>query len=306
MNLHLLFQINLFIDESTKLVNSVFDRLGSADISLEDTELWYHWTAINKEMKNKKASTYRKIEAMLGFNPDEASEDVMKAFLSKAKDIGNSAVEELASAMANQDNNPAESLLTVERAALDGVVGKFDIPNIHVEKILHQGLEPWEIGRQLALETRNACVTKDVVSDDVLCDLMGLTKDNLFHNTGYPPLTLGIIDQGTGKSSITFRGGKSRQARRFIASRIVGDKLIAKTDKWLPVSKAATVRQKIQRSFAAEFLCPFDILHTFLDGKYDEDSLAEAADYFSVDESVPRTHLVNNDILDPIALQNVI
>jgi Zn-dependent peptidase ImmA (M78 family) len=83
----------------------------------------------------------------------------------------------------------------------------------------------------------------------------------------------------------------------------LADKLIANNDnQLLPVTKSATARQKIQRAFAGELLCPSDELLAFLDEDYDNDTIAEAADYFDVQESVPRTHLVNREILSPEAL----
>jgi Zn-dependent peptidase ImmA (M78 family) len=69
-------------------------------------------------------------------------------------------------------------------------------------------------------------------------------------------------------------------------------------DAWLPSTDTKTVRQKVQRAFAAEFLCPIDHLMTFLgDTGITEAALDDAADYFGVSPLAVRSHLENNGIL---------
>src|SRR5208337_4842513 len=62
---------------------------------------------------------------------------------------------------------------------------------------------------------------------------------------------------------------KNRPARRFEAARFIADHLCAeRRDRWLPVSDAATARQKVQRAFAAEFLCPIASLRNYLGDEF--------------------------------------
>lgn len=81
---------------------------------------------------------------------------------------------------------------------------------------------------------------------------------------------------------------------------------------------ARTGRQKFQRAFAQELLCPFDALSEFLDLREEadaldahddtnppnEDRIEEAADYFDVSPRVVQSMLVNHrvlpcDVLEP-------
>jgi Zn-dependent peptidase ImmA (M78 family) len=68
-------------------------------------------------------------------------------------------------------------------------------------------------------------------------------------------------------------------------------------EKWLPVTDIATARQKMQRAFAAEFLCPIDTLLEHLGGDYSQDRMEEVAAHFEVSGLAVHTHLVNNGIL---------
>jgi Zn-dependent peptidase ImmA (M78 family) len=59
----------------------------------------------------------------------------------------------------------------------------------------------------------------------------------------------------------------------------------------------STARQKYQRAFAAELLCPVDAVVNFLDGDLSESALDEAAEYFEVGEITVRSLLSNNGYL---------
>ena len=53
-------------------------------------------------------------------------------------------------------------------------------------------------------------------------------------------------------------------------------------------------RQKVQRSFAAEFLSPFTAVEEMLAGDCSADSRQDVADYFNVSDHLIRTLLVNH------------
>ncbi|MDR0882579.1 MAG: hypothetical protein LBP55_08550 [Candidatus Adiutrix sp.] len=307
-NLKLSIPIQSFTDEIARCVHIVLDRLESSPaIGLVDTELRQHWTAVMEEQQDPVAAKYRKIEAMLGFNPDEADESLLEAFIKRADTLGTGIVEELAAIMPNPAGNILADLDAIAQNSQDlGIKGNFSIPDgISKAGILRGKLKPFEIGRQLASELRAKCgASTDKISDQVISDLMGTSVNAWASHTGTSPFTLGVINPDDDSIRIIFKS-KAKRSRRFQACRLVADKLISNADNhWFPVSSAATVRQKIQRAFAGEFLCPFERLNDFLGGHYDEDSIAEAAEYFDVSEQVPITHLVNRGYMVPDALNN--
>jgi Zn-dependent peptidase ImmA (M78 family) len=88
-------------------------------------------------------------------------------------------------------------------------------------------------------------------------------------------------------------------ARRFELARILGEWLTNDADdpSWRISTDAFTARQKRQRAFAAEFLCPIDALIAYLDGDFSDDAILDAASHFAVSEQTVRSLLANNGYL---------
>lgn len=65
-----------------------------------------------------------------------------------------------------------------------------------------------------------------------------------------------------------------------------------------PATRAYTFRQKMQRSFAAEFLAPFEAVKERLDGDYSEEKRNEVSLQFEVSPRTIDTILVNHQVLE--------
>jgi Zn-dependent peptidase ImmA (M78 family) len=65
-------------------------------------------------------------------------------------------------------------------------------------------------------------------------------------------------------------------------------------ERWLPVTDTGTARQKTQRAFAIEFLCPISALDEYLEFDFSAEAMEEAAEYFGVSELAVRSHLANH------------
>jgi Zn-dependent peptidase ImmA (M78 family) len=94
---------------------------------------------------------------------------------------------------------------------------------------------------------------------------------------------------------------KSRPVnRRFALSRLIGDHLItANNERLLPLTRMITGRQKFQKAFAQELLCPFMELKEFLgDSPPNNEIIEDAAYHFEVSPLVIGTALVNKKLLD--------
>ena len=96
---------------------------------------------------------------------------------------------------------------------------------------------------------------------------------------------------------------KWETGRRFDLARLLGDRIVQSDDRLLPATGADTYRQKLQRSFAAEFLCPFDALEDLLCGDYSEDRQRDAAERFQVSELTISTILVNHGLVDRLDIE---
>ena len=66
----------------------------------------------------------------------------------------------------------------------------------------------------------------------------------------------------------------------------------------MPATRTYTYRQKLQRAFAGEFLCPFEALANMLHGDFSVEAMEDAADHFNVSERTIRTHLANHGLID--------
>ena len=66
------------------------------------------------------------------------------------------------------------------------------------------------------------------------------------------------------------------------------------SDGWLPTTSSHTARQKMQRAFAAELLCPNRELRSFVRGDSSDYRLEDAADYFGVAVETVRHQIANH------------
>jgi len=88
-------------------------------------------------------------------------------------------------------------------------------------------------------------------------------------------------------------------AKRFELARLLGDYLLTEnTDKqWLTSTDLFTSRQKYQRAFAAELLCPINALQEYLKNDYSESAIDDATEHFQVSQTTVNMLLRNNGLI---------
>jgi Zn-dependent peptidase ImmA (M78 family) len=87
--------------------------------------------------------------------------------------------------------------------------------------------------------------------------------------------------------------------RRFELARLLAEQIVVPPRGRLhAATRAYTYRQKMQRSFAAELLSPFDAVDAMLGGDYSAEAWADAAKHFQVSDLTIRTLLVNHHRLE--------
>lgn len=154
---------------------------------------------------------------------------------------------------------------------------------------------PWQRGARLARELRMKLKLGDGPLDD-------RTLSDLF-KTQLPfagPPTKGPLMGGfrngvaDGRTHIIWPS-KHPERQRFYLARMVGAASVLPPDEHVvPVTDSNSALQKLERSFAQEFLCPWAALDAFTDEHgVDDDALMEAAEHFHVSEWLIRTTLVN-------------
>ena len=282
----------------SKFVSKVLQRLHERGISR--TPLHELWDELTAERANEGASDFRKIEAILGLDPGEAKDEDVQQILHLKASIGEAAGEEIAYASTGSPQSVQVSTLMVKTAQAKAPEGQFlfrhndlDIGNVMAQN------QPWHRGYALAERLRIHCGWKNsVVTDSGLSELLGISPSVLKTTSlrGSEPIPFGVAVRSdpSGKARFVFRSS-SHVRRRFDAARMLADHLMAPaTDAWLPTTGTHTARQKMQRAFAAEFLCPNRELHAFVNGDTSDYRLEDAAMHFDVAVETVRHQVANH------------
>ncbi len=280
-----------------EFIDGVLARLHAAGV--ERTALHDLWKEITEERQEESLTVQRRLEALLGFDPDEAPVGLLNAFEDLIPRAGLGAVDEIAPVCASAD--PAGMLKQVLSAAdAEGLKGRIALPRGTLESTMSLPGPGWRKGRELARRLRGSLgLNGGAVRDEVLCGLLGLATDRAMDLEGAarPILAMAIREKAGEELKFVLRK-RNRHGRRFELARFLCDYVIAgEADRWLPVSDAKTFRQRTQRAFAAEFLCPIEALEELMAGDFSMDAVEEAAERFEVGPAAVQTQLVNNGLL---------
>ncbi len=281
-------------------INQIINQLREARIF--DTNLHRISFDIQKERNDINLAKRRKFEALLGADPDEGSISIIDRLISDAQFIGDEAMGEVAA------NHPrGGSMLTVAeiRDAANRI--GFDI-SLQDSVSFDEGIQlprkteapAWLLGANAATALRKQERLEETPIDDcILAELAGVQESIIksIDSSGSSPELSFILNEES-SSRIVFRS-KWHTGRRFELARLLGDRLVTVSDKVLfPATRAYTFRQKMQRSFAAEFLAPFEAVKERLDGDYSEEKRNEVSLQFEVSPRTIDTILVNHQVLE--------
>jgi len=283
-----------FEKELDKFVSLVLARLVAVGVGR--TDLHELWAEVQSERTDSRLAHRRRLEAQLGFEASEAPDGLLKHLDVLSHKVGTAAVEELAPACAGSE--PERTLRQIEEfSLLHGREARISLPGGLASGASHFTV-PWERGWSLTLAVRRSCgLETETVSDENLAGLIGIPAEALRQAGGAAtrlPLGLAIRNGGRNRLKLLFRK-RNRPALRFEAARFVAEQIMApKDDRWLPATDTGTARQKVQRAFAAEFLCPIDALKDFLDGDFSSEAIEQASERFAVSELAVKSHLANH------------
>lgn len=275
-------------------LGQVQEQLRSEEI--EGTNFDKIWNFVREERGDSEASHWRKLEAMLGFDPDEADESLINQLINDAATLGQRAIMEIAA-----DHETGTILTSQQFRDLAHTSGTEFRPSDVAQLKPTTGLPvigqapAWQRGAEAAKALRAQERLGDgPISNDRLAALIGApvsvlsgrNRERVFsfaynetHDAGY----------------IALRGRKET-GQRFDLARLLGDRIAGGSgnELLLPATSTYTYRQKVQRAFAAELLCPFDVLEDMLRADTAGDVIEDAAQHFNVSERTVRTLLVNH------------
>lgn len=291
--------INLHEFELTAeiFIETVISRLKATGV--DNTPLANLWQEVQEERSDRYASQYRRCEAELGFDPDECPESLVEDTLNLAEQIGSKTLSELAPAC-SKDLSEAKPLSEIlEQIRESGLTGN---PDISIDDSVNQDTPqaPWQRGNKVASLLRDAIdIRENSVPDDTLYDLLGLGKSE--YEAWTPPRRQPIsVAVPLQENRFNFHLRKKHPiAKRFELARLIGDYLFYgnRGESWLTSTDLRTSRQKYQRAFAAEFLCPLNSLQNYLDNDYSESAIEDAGDHFQVSSQTVESILANNGLI---------
>jgi hypothetical protein len=283
-------------------ITSVLGRLRT--LGFEGTELELLWAEVTRERRDTELAQSRRLEALLGIDAGEAEESLLDHVASYGRNLGNGAVEEIAAAARNEflqavataEAQRDRATTLVDVAERDQLSGRY--------LLLSADAPPaWQLGETLASRARRLWhVDAGPLSSRRLAEIADAPVDFLTRAPGEDTGTwmdgIGYREprDGTGFRAIIRSPFPSN--RRFHFARLLADDILAASgERLLPVTRAKTARQKFQRAFAAELLCPFEELQSMLPAAPDDDDVETAARHFEVSPLLVRTSLVNKSRL---------
>ncbi len=288
-----------------RFVETVIARMES--IGVDNYQLRTLWHEINEEQINPEIASWRKLEAIMGFDPDEVPDDIINELQQNGQIYGDGFVEEMAAEFREDAVDLINRHLEIDQYEKSVVhIPKYAALKLYfMSKLNKNELSlPWQYASDLAKLARNYWgLENKPVSNQMIEELFGISKSviekgksyNLkYLNTGFRN---GIVDQFE-----VFLKSPYEENRRFALLRLVGDHLFApSSDKILPVGNSRTKRQQFQRAFSQEVLCPYKLLKDFLglddtkDVLPEDEAIEEAAYYFNVSARLVDTVLANKD-----------
>ena len=292
-------------DAIDRFVGHVLEHVGEASDGL-DTE----YRQLQSERADPAVATWRKLEAMLGFDPDDAPEGLVDSLEALTERYGLEPLQE--AALAHQGERATETLNDcIEAAKSSNVLLRtpIDFDTRDRIEVGRSSLEPpWRFAVRVANQLRHwLVVPPGPIRNKRLSEIIGTNVDCLStkrRSTFDIPYPL-RLRQETG-SKLALRSAWSH-TRRFELCRSLGDIIWSRNDAMGPLSAAKSERQKFQRAFAQGFLCPFADLQAYINtDKPGEDDIHAAARHFHVSERLIETTLVNNQVIDQASFEQMV
>lgn len=293
------FSVSLleFEQKAKDFIESVLSRLRATGMAT--TSLASLWQEVQEELAEPDARQYRRLEAELGFDPDECPETLVQDAINLTDRMGKAAFSEVAPVYSKDISS--ERLLSTQITELVQASGLLGKPTLSFENLAAEASvkTPWQKANDVALRLRHELDGQEKpVTDEQLYDLLGLQKTE-YENFQPPHRQSVSIAVPSDKTGFRFYPRKKHPAaKRFELARFLGDHLLYGSfgAAWLTSTDLRTSRQQYQRAFAAEFLCPFSSLQAYLDHDYSESAMEDAAEYFQVSFQTVESILMNHGL----------
>jgi hypothetical protein len=298
-----LIDVSSFENGVSNFVEQVLARLDASGI--RRSLLHEAWTEVRTERTKKSLESKRKLEALLGVDPDE-QEGLIEGLMKWQAKVGKQALGEIAAASETSD---VETILNATADAANSVHTFSRIADY--EKIKSQLADkgslsnnvPWRLGKEAASTMRRVWKLGDkpVTNQDIA---ERLDVDEAMFSGAHPKIPVAVGVRGSHEEQLKLLLRSMPPARqRFDLARLIGDHIgVDAGDTWKPATRSLTARQKFQRAFAAEFLCPSDMLYARYKSGFDADedvdeTILEISREYQVSPRLVLNHLANRGLI---------
>ena len=282
-----------------EFIPRITGRLRSQDVAR--TNLDQVWQDVLAERTDSEVAGRRRLEALLGRDPDEVEDDTIETLLRDASRLGAQAVDEIAAAGAHRSH-----VLTAETLEAQGALGGSGSLGDAVRlgpdfRFTHRAQVPaWQVGAAAARAVRQQeRLGADPINDKRLAALAG-TRPATLKQRQTNDLDLSFSLDGVKDRSRIVLCSNWPAGRRFDLARLIGDRLMAPEGALHLATRTSTYRQKAQRSFAAELLSPFETVEAMMDNDRSGERQQEMAEYFNVSAMAIATLLTNHGRIDRV------
>lgn len=253
---------------------------------------------LGRERGDEELAGWRRLEACLGYDPDQAPDAVVDALLGFEDRIGEAALDEAALASPGQ-TAPDALAAVLEAVDASDVVVDFASIRDRIDPATLPGQTPWQAAEDAAIALRATLNLRDIVRWTDMGDILRVRWELLKEATATArnlPFAAKTEDQGT-QARLALAMGPLND-RRFELARMIGDEVWTGGQGFGVISRSRTDRQKFQRAFAQALLCPMDALRQIVDvNRPTREQVARAANRFGVRDSVIITILRNRGYL---------
>ena len=278
------------------------------DTGNPQSDLHELWKEVGKERRDPDVAAWRRLEACMGYDPDDAPPELINGLRKQAEAYGANAIQEVAAASKEQAISHINSLR--DAAQKNDIIVKVPSCNEVRRTVQTEGnsvVIPWVCATRAAQIAREVWGLEVPISTDRLTELFSITQSQFSERLPgeQQSLIAGFRDGATVDAFRISWNSNRGTSRRFSLARLVADHIGAPDqERLLPGTRSSTNRQKFQRAFAQELLCPVDALKEHLGvGVPSNDYINEAAEYFDVSTLTVQNVLVNKGIVDRESLE---
>lgn len=255
---------------------------------------------IRTERSNAELAGWRRLEACLGYDPDQAPEEVVEALVDLEEIVGEEGVEE--AALARPGSEAATTLhLAIEASRESALTVSFELASkIEKSPDLPPFASPWQFAEQAAAQLRSIIgVPHGPLKKDDFASIFHARWIDLKNATATArklPYGARLAEKGDDER-LAIQTVKAHD-RRFELARLFGDAVWSSNSDFGVTSRSRTDRQKFQRAFAQSLLVPFADIRQEIDLNAPQPEQIEfAARHYHVHETVVRNLLVYKGVL---------